>query len=90
MAYFKVKFYDGDYGGVRTELTKTVAYEGEFEDVVAEIENTKSPWGFKYKVHDSPRHGCAVIQRVTKEILIVEDKLEALAIELEELYKELD
>ena len=90
MAYFKVRFYDGDYGGVRTELTKTVNFQGEFEDVVAEIENTKSPWGLKYEVHDSPRHGCAVIQRITCDIYHLEDAINILETRLAELYKELD
>lgn len=90
MAYFKVKFYDSDHGGMRTELTKTSIFEGEFEDVVDAIENTQSPWGFKYEVHDSPRHGCAVIQRVTKEIVDVEYEIHRYGLKLEALYKELD
>jgi hypothetical protein len=89
MEFFKVKFYDSDGGGMRTELSKTIDFQGTFEEVVNMIETTKSPWGMMYQVHNEARHGCAVIKQVTSAIVGTENEINALQIKLNELYEEL-
>ncbi|PNV85598.1 MAG: hypothetical protein C0610_11055 [Desulfobacteraceae bacterium] len=89
MKYFKVKFYDSDHGGMRTELTKVINFRGTWEEVVALIEGTLSPWGFYYKVNDIPCHGSAVVQEVNENIYKTEIELEMVQAKLDQLYWEL-
>lgn len=68
---YTINFYDSEYSGMRTLLTKTVEKYGTYEDIVKFVEAEKNLWGLKYEVGTEGYNGKATIN--AKEMTMEED-----------------